>query len=66
MIHCRLPRSARKDAEESGTLVYGNEGVLSVDSAFASLAEDEGLLDESLEAYASTVLRQQALISVGL
>lgn len=46
--------------------MYGNEGVLSVDSAFASLAEDEGLLDESLEAYASTVLRQQALISVGL
>ncbi|XP_057262917.1 ribosomal protein S6 kinase alpha-2 isoform X1 [Pezoporus wallicus] len=63
MIHCRLPRSAKKDAEESETLVYGEEGVLSVDSAFASLAEDEGLLDVSLEAYASTVLHQQALIS---
>ncbi|XP_062497914.1 ribosomal protein S6 kinase alpha-2 isoform X1 [Pezoporus occidentalis] len=63
MIHCRLPRSAKKDAEESETLVYGDEGVLSVDSAFASLAEDEGLLDVSLEAYASTVLHQQALIS---
>ncbi|XP_061234481.1 ribosomal protein S6 kinase alpha-2 isoform X1 [Neopsephotus bourkii] len=63
MIHCRLPRSAKKDAEERGTLVYGDEGVLSVDSAFASLAEDEGPLDVSLEAYASTVLHQQALIS---
>ncbi|XP_074024676.1 ribosomal protein S6 kinase alpha-2 isoform X1 [Numenius arquata] len=55
MTHHRLPRSAGGDAGESRTWLCMDPGTLSVDSAFASLAEDEGLLDLSPEAYASTV-----------
>ena len=66
MTHHCLPGCAGGDAGENWTLLCGDVGVLSVDSAFASLAEDGGLLDLSPEVYASTVFHQQALISVGL
>lgn len=64
MIRCCIPRSAGGDAGESRTLP--REDVLLVDSAFASLAEDEGPLDLTPEAHAYTVFCQQALVSVGL
>lgn len=56
MTHHRLPRSAGGDAGESRTWLCTDPGMLSVDSAFASLAEDEGPLDLSPEAYVSTVV----------
>lgn len=53
MTHYCPPGSAGKDSGESRTLMHGGVGVLSVDSASASLAEDEGLLHLSPEAYVS-------------
>ncbi|XP_063185234.1 ribosomal protein S6 kinase alpha-2 isoform X1 [Chroicocephalus ridibundus] len=55
MTHHRLPSSAGGDAGESRTWLCVDPGTLSVDSAFASLAEDEGQLDLSPEAYVFTV-----------
>lgn len=66
VTHYHLPGSAGGDAGESGTLLHGDMGTLSADGACASLAEDEGPLDLSPEAYASIVFHQQALTLLGL
>nr|XP_014434719.1 ribosomal protein S6 kinase alpha-2 isoform X1 [Pelodiscus sinensis] len=55
MTHWRVLNSTEKDAVESWTLLCSDMGILSVDSAFASLTEDEGPLEPSTETYTSPV-----------
>lgn len=53
MTRCCLPWSSGRDSGQSRILMHEGVGVLSVGSASASLAEDEGLLHLSPEAYIS-------------
>ncbi|XP_074846357.1 ribosomal protein S6 kinase alpha-2 isoform X1 [Carettochelys insculpta] len=55
MTHWHVLSNAEKDSVESWTLLCSDMGVLSVDSAFASLTEDEGPLELSTETYTSLV-----------